>query len=366
MKTVLVTGSDGYCGWPIVLKLLRKGYKVIGIDNGNRRGWVTDIHAKSSVPILSMRDREELLKTIYGDMFEFRCVDLTDPYFINRYIQGFKPDSIIHLASQPSAPYSALDVYYCNMTQHNNSQMLRNLLWSIHEINPKIHLIVTTTTGIYGAPDFDIPEGNIVINKDEIPFPSMGGSWYHMSRAFDSSNMWLANRQFKIPMTELRTSIVCGSSTEETREHRNFATRFDTDFYFGVVVNRFVSQALKDRKLTVYGKGLQRKPMISLVDMVNSTVACFEKGPEGGYTIYNQLEKEISIIDMAKTIKDFCESSFDLSVEVTHIPNPRVENEEHQMIIKNDRFISELCGGKVYCTLTEAIEQICIDLHREK
>jgi len=364
MKTVIVTGSDGYCGWPLTLKLLRKGNKVIGIDNGYRRSWVTDIGSKSAIPILNMVDREGLLKDMYGDRFIFKFLDLKQPQAIKTIIETYNPDTIIHLASQPSAPYSNIDINYCNFTQTNNTQMLRNIMWAIKDHNPNIHLIVTTTTGIYGAPDFDIPEGNLVINKDEIPFPSMGGSWYHMSRAHDASNLWLGHRQFKLSISELRTSIVCGTSTDLTMIKPEYKTRFDVDFYFGVVVNRFVSQALKERKLTVYGKGLQKKPMISLTDMVESTYNCFKNGAETNqYKIYNQLEKEISIVDLANTIKKYCEQEFKISVDVLHIPNPRVENEEHQMTIDNKRFLEELCNGEIKCTLTEAIKQMCKDLY---
>jgi len=366
MKNVLVTGSDGYCGWPVVLRLLEKGYNVHGIDSGFRRDWVSEVRSKSSIPIFNIKERVEKANEKYGFKYTYSEIDITDYDKLFAIIKRFKPDSIIHLASQPSAPYSSIDIFHCNFTQNNNTQMLRNILWALAALKMNdTHLIVTTTTGIYGAPDFDIPEGNIIINKDELPFPSMGGSWYHMSRAHDSANLWLANKQFQFPITELRTAIVCGSSTPETRSELRFTNRFDADFYFGVVTNRFVLQALTTRELTVYGKGLQKKPMISLEDMVNSTVICFEKGPkiDKKYEIYNQLEREISIVEIANTIKDYCEKSFDLPVEVTHIPNPRIENEEHQMVMKNDKFLLELCNSKIQCSINKAIEQICNDLY---
>jgi len=368
METVMVTGSDGFCGWPIVLKLLKKGYKVIGVDNRYRRFWVTEVNSTSAIPIFEPSVRIKKANEVYGGRYYYEEIDISDYDSITTAITKYKPSTILHLAAQPSAPYSAIDIHHCNFTQTNNTQMLRNIMWALNDLKMyDTHLIVTTTTGIYGAPDFDIPEGNIIINKDEIPFPSMGGSWYHMSRAHDAANLWLANKQYNFSITELRTSIVCGSSTEETREYIEFTNRFDVDFYFGVVTNRFVSQALKDQKLTVYGKGLQRKPMISLTDMVNSTVACFEKGVgDKKYNIYNQLEREISIVDIANTIKGFCEKTFDSSIDVLHIPNPRVEDEEHQMIIKNNRFLSDLCDGKISCKLIEAIEQICKDLYLYK
>jgi len=370
MKKVLVTGADGYCGWPVVLSLLNKGYNVVGVDNGYRRKWVSEVGADSIIPISNSKLRESTVNQFYNGKYVYKEVDITKYDDVVDIIEVFKPESIIHLASQPSAPYSAISVDHCNFTQQNNTQMLRNIIWALKNLElDDTHLIVTTTTGIYGAPDFEIPEGNIIINKDEIPFPSMSGSWYHMSRAHDSANMWFANKQYKFPMTELRTSIVCGSSTSETKKHENFTNRFDADFYFGVVTNRFISQALAGKDLTVYGKGLQRKPMISLEDMVRSTVNCFEKGAVGRikkYEIYNQMELEISIVDIANTIQTYCENELGHKIKVKHIPNPRIENEEHQMIMHNERFLSDLCGGEIKCTVSKSIEQMCSDLYPYK
>jgi nucleoside-diphosphate-sugar epimerase len=42
-KTVLVTGSDGYIGFPLTLKLVKDGHKVIGVDNLTRRHWKLQI-----------------------------------------------------------------------------------------------------------------------------------------------------------------------------------------------------------------------------------------------------------------------------------------------------------------------------------
>ena len=39
---ILLTGIDGYCGWPLALALSKKfkNSKIIGVDNLSRRKWV--------------------------------------------------------------------------------------------------------------------------------------------------------------------------------------------------------------------------------------------------------------------------------------------------------------------------------------
>lgn len=366
MKTIFVTGCDGYTGWPIILKLLEfPDSIVVGADNGSRREWVKEVGGESYIPISTIKSRVKKLNKIYGDKFIFYNRDLTSYYNVRTIIEDHKPDVILHLAAQPSAPYSHLSPIHCSYTQRQNIEMLLNILWSLHECKlDSTHLVVTTTTGIYGAPDYIIPEGNIVVREMELPHPSMGGSWYHMSRAFDSANLWLASKQFNFPISEMRTAIVTGSSTKETRKMKTLATRFDVDTYFGVVTNRFAVQALRKQPITIYGKGEQMKPMISLEDMTRSMVEICKIWPEKKYEIYNQVEKPISIIELAMAIKNSFKKSFDIDVEVSHIENPRIENEEHKMSINNGKFLS-LIGG-INQTIEQSISQICKDLMRRK
>jgi len=108
----------------------------------------------------------------------------------------------------------------------------------------------------------------------------MGGSWYHQTKSFDAANMRLAESQFDFPLSEVRTAIVYGTETEETAAHDS-PTRFDFDYYFGTVVNRFCAQAVAGYPITVYGKGEQRKPMVSLEDTVESLVRLVEEGHSG-------------------------------------------------------------------------------------
>jgi len=97
--------------------------------------------------------------------------------------------------------------------------------------------------------------------------------------------------------------------------------------------------------VTVYGKGEQRKPFISLEDTVEGlaqlAVADPDDRPEG-LTVYNQVTRAISIVEIAETIADVG-SEFDLDVAVEHFENPRDEDETHKMEIEDDRY-ADLIG----------------------
>ena len=61
-----------------------------------------------------------------------------------------------------------------------------------------LKFINTSTTGVYGQPNFEIPEGFVkATNKkisDIIPFTNLGGSWYHITKSNDLNNLHLANK----------------------------------------------------------------------------------------------------------------------------------------------------------------------------
>jgi nucleoside-diphosphate-sugar epimerase len=182
--------------------------------------------------------------------------------------------------------------------------------------------------------------------RDEVPFPAMGGSWYHATKCYDAHNLRLANTQFDIPVSDVRTAITYGTETAETRADDRLATRFDFDYYFGTVAHRFAAQAVAGYPVTVYGKGEQRKPFISLEDAVEGLARLAIEEPEGredNLTVYNQVTRAISIVEIAETIAE-AGAAYDLDVDVEHFENPRDEDEEHKMEIENERYLALIDG----------------------
>lgn len=348
-KKILITGFDGYTGWPVTLAISKryKKSKILGIDNLKRRAWVKNVNSCSANQISSIQNRIKVAKKYGYKNIRFIKGDLTNLIFVKNVINKFKPDIIIHLASQPSAPYANLNSKNCNFTHYNNNISTLNLLWSIKETN-RIELtkfIVTTTTGVYGQPKFEIPEGFIkAINKnkkDTISFANQGGSWYHITKSNDINNLWLANKLWKLNIIDLRTSIVYGMDTEDTKKNKILSTRFDFDYFFGVVINRFCAMSVINHDLSIYGKGLLKRPFISLKDFVHSIVNLIEYKSKKSFEVFNQTTELLSIKHLAAEIskqsnKIGCKSNLNF------IKNPRVEKEEHQMKMENEKFLKLL------------------------
>jgi len=327
--TILITGGDGYIGWPTALRTAsRTEDRVVLIDNFARREWVESVGSTSAVPLADMDDRLRVAEETLG-----------------------------------VSNLSQINGERANYTQHNNMQATRNLLWGLHEHDlTDTHFIETTTTGVYGAPEFPIPEGGAVMEnqgeRDEVPFPALAGSWYHLTKSHDSANMRLANTQFDLPVSDVRTAITYGTGVDETEAHPELATRFDFDYYFGVVAHRFCAQAVAEYPMTVYGKGEQRKPFIALEDAVEGLAQLALIDPDerpGDHVVYNQVTRAISIVEIAETIAEVA-GEFDLDVSVEHFENPREEDETHKMEIENGRYADLISGQST--TFEEGVREI--------
>ena len=220
--TVLVTGADGFIGWPTALRIAnRTDERVVGVDNLARRRWVEEIGSKSAVPIASIDERLAAAEEQgYGNL-SFVEGDLTERSFVDELLQVHEPRVVVHAAAQPSAPYSQINGERANYTQHNNMQATRNLLFALQEHGlDDTHFIETTTTGIYGAPEFPIPEGGSTMEnqgeRDDVPFPAMGGSWYH--QCYDEETEVLTEDGWKAfpNLSEDDTVMAMDSETGET------------------------------------------------------------------------------------------------------------------------------------------------------
>ncbi|MDZ7850759.1 MAG: NAD-dependent epimerase/dehydratase family protein [Halodesulfurarchaeum sp.] len=354
--TILITGGDGYIGWPTALRTAEQtDERVLLADNFARREWVENVGSRSATPVAPIEERIAAAEEVLGiTNLSFVEGDLANKDFTDEIISVHEPRVIVHTAAQPSAPYSQINGERANYTQHNNMQATRNLLWGLEEQDlTDTHFIETTTTGVYGAPEFPIPEGGAVMEnqgeRDEVPFPAMAGSWYHLTKSHDAANMRLAHSQFDIPISDVRTAITYGAGTSETNADDRLATRFDFDYYFGVVAHRFAAQAVAGYPMTVYGKGEQRKPFISLEDAVEGlarlALADVDDRPDD-LTVYNQVTRAISIVEVAETIADVA-GEFGYDVDVEHFENPRDEDETHKMEIENDRYADLIDGQSV-------------------
>jgi len=260
---VLILGQDGYLGWALTVYLRSKGIECLGVDNFMRRDNVAKIGSKSLTPI-GKEDRVD------------EAVDIRQTIRVETLLKNFFPDVIVHFAEQPSAPFSMRGSYEAVQTQINNIEGTMGLLWAMRKERPNAHLIKLGTMGEYSDwiyEDSPIPESTRmkVLRTDpfldknhflNIPTPRFAGSFYHMSKIFDSYNIELACKMWGLRATDINQGVVYGSKIEAMGEDNR--TRLDYDSYFGTAVNRFVVQSIAGIPLTVYGSGGQTRGYTSV------------------------------------------------------------------------------------------------------
>ena len=330
---VLIAGIDGYLGWPLALYLTKRGHEVAGCDAYYRRDWVAEMGSQSAIPISKMTERLQAFSENFDKSLIFRRGDLCDYNVVKNLLRSFKPDTIVHLAEMPAAPYSMIDVEHCVFTQTNNIVGTLNLLHAMHEECPQTHLLKLGTMGEYGTPNIDIPEGFFEIEyrgrKDTLPFPRQPNSWYHQTKVHDTHNIMMACRIWGLSSTDIMQGVVYGTRIDEMGNDERLVTRFDFDQSFGTAINRFCAQAVVGLPITPYGKGHQKRGFLPLRDSMQCLTIALENPPEKGeYRVFNQFEEVYDLTELAKKVQKIA-SEFGLSAEIRNIENPRQELESH-------------------------------------
>ena len=275
-----------------------------------------------------------------------------------------QPDSIVHLAEQPSAPYSMIDQNHTIYTHQNNVMGTLNLLFAIKNYAPKAHLVKLGTMGEYGyEAGLEITEGFFEIEfrgkKGMIPYPRQAGSWYHWTKVHDSNNIMFACKLWGLRSTDIMQGIVYGTRTNEIIDKKDH-TRFDFDESFGTVINRFCSQAVIGHPLSIYGAGGQTRGFLALVDSIQCISILLDKpAEENEYRVVNQFDEQYNVAELAKKIQTVGNKK-NLNVQIQKFENPRLEKENHYY--KADHNILKELGFKPTRLIDDEIDMMLDDL----
>ena len=200
---VLILGGDGYLGWPTAMYFSQRGYDVTVVDNYFRRNACTELDVGMLYPLPTLIQRSKIWYKHTGREIKVVIGDLTNPELVRSLFNGTieytwaikktytgVPETVIHYAEQPSAPYSLINYKYANVTIANNLIITNNLMFAIKDFSPDTHIIHIGTMGEYGTPNIDIEEGWIEIDhkgrKDKFLFPRQASSLYHTTKIMDT------------------------------------------------------------------------------------------------------------------------------------------------------------------------------------
>ena len=295
--------------------------------------------------------RHEGLKEVHGEGATFFPADMRNAGDLRHILGVFQPEVIVHLAEQPSAPFSMIDSAHAALTQECNIVGSLNLLFAVRDICPQAHILKLGTMGEYGTPEIRIPEGIYpprsewyiadaeATSRDDMDwggdlagmqFPRAPGSVYHASKVADSVNAEMLCRLWRLRATDVMQGVVYGTRVPAMGEDPRLRTRFDFDAVFGTAIHRFCAQAIAEQPITPYGKGHQKRGFLPLVDSMQCLALLMDNPPGAGeYRVVNQLESVYDLTVLANAVADaYMELGGDRP-QIRHIGNPRVELEEH-------------------------------------
>ncbi len=342
---ILILGGDGYLGWPTAMFFSKRNHQVIVVDNFIKKKIELEFGFKPLNSQPSLQDRVKIWNKNNNKSIKIRIGDLLNHRFIKDILKETKPDVIVHYAEQPSAPYSMSNRERAVFTQYNNVIGNLNLLFAIKKNCPNSHLIKLGTLGEYGTPNIDIEEGWLNIThkgrRDKVLFPKKPGSFYHLSKVHDSSNIEFTCRVWGLRCTDLNQGFVYGTSTPEmSMDFENLCTSFHYDEVFGTILNRFFTQAVTNHPLTVYGKGNQKRGFLNLIDTINCVnIAAMNPPKKSEFRVFNQFTDFKTLNQLAKDVQS-ASKKIGLKTKIKKIKNPRKEMEDHYYNPKNTSLIS--------------------------
>ena len=312
---VLVLGGDGYLGWPLAMKLSHCGHDVSIADSYLRRKITRSTNNEPLVEFPDLDERKQKWFDYTGITLNSYIGNLRDWDFISKVFQQTSPDCVVHLAEQPSAPYSMFSRESATLTLRNNLEVTANVIFAVREYCPDSHIVKLGTMGEYGTPNIDIEEGWLEVTHNDrnhtFLYPRQASSLYHTTKIMDTDLLWFYTRTWGIRVTDLMQGPVYGLFTDENRKYFDLLPHFNYDEVFGTVINRFIVQAVIGHPLTVYGRGGQTRGYLNIQDSLNSIELALETPPsKGELRIFNQFVETFSVNQIAKKKYDEKNTSF--------------------------------------------------------
>ncbi len=246
-KTILVTGSSGFIGSNLCIRLLNDyDYRVIGIDNHND---YYDVNLKEY--------RLDKIRNLNKD-FIFIKGDISNKSFIDKVFDDYKIDVVINLAAQAGVRYSIdhPDVYI-----ESNIIGFYNIL-EVLRSHPVEHLIYASSSSVYG--------GNTKVPFSEDDKVDNPVSLYAATKKTNELLAYTYSHLYGIKATGLRFFTVYGP-----------AGRPDMAYF------SFTNKLINKEKIKIFNYGKCQRDFTYVADIIEGIVRIINKGPINSYNLYN-------------------------------------------------------------------------------
>lgn len=320
-ERVLVTGGAGFVGSHLVDALIKQGREVHVLD---------DLSTGSLSNLAHIRDNKRLHLTV-GSVLDAEAV--------RRSVS--RVDFVYHLAASVGVAVvmqSPIHTIRCNV------EGTENVLRAAQEFSAGV--LVTSTSEVYGR-----STGQHLCEDEDLPIrPPTSTRWgYACSKLMDEFLALSYWREHGLPVFVVRFFNIVGPRQSDR---------------YGMVIPRFVSQALNDEPITVYGDGSQSRCFCFVEDAIPALLELPRRSEAVG-EIYNLgSTEEISILELAHRVKWIAQSAS----EIRCIAYPAAYSEQFEDIPRRVPCIDKISALLDWCPSTSlnGILQRSVESHRQR
>ena len=273
---ILITGGAGFIGSNLIKFFLKDGHKVHVVDD------------------LSTGNIDNITPFINHSEFTFDKANLLTWKGLDNATNW--ADRIYHMAAVVGVfrvlkdPISVLST---------NISGCERLLRSLSKSHWQTKLVIASTSEVYGNQMDNTP---LHENMDLLIHPGHNSRWnYSISKIADEAFALSYVREHNLDITVVRFFNVIGEN--QTGK-------------YGMVVPRFVKQAVSGEPITVYGDGSQVRSFMDIRDCIYLMHTLLENELGKGEVVNIGASNEITILELAKMVKQRAKSKS----EIVHIP----------------------------------------------
>jgi len=274
MPTSLVTGGAGFLGSHLCEALLGKGHRVVCLDN---------LETGSLANIAHLR----------GDEFSFVHHDVSEPISIEEPL-----DFVYHLAALASPiDYMRLPLHSLKTGSYGTHHALGVAKWK------RARFLLASTSEVYGDPELHPQQETYWGNVNPI---GPRGVYDEAKRYAEALTMAYHRQQ--------------GVDTAIVRIFNTYGPRMRPND--GRAIPNFLSQALAEKPLTVYGDGSQTRSFCYVDDLIRGLILLAESGEHLPVNIGNP--GEYTILQLAEAVLAATGSTSQIVFEALPVDDPQV------------------------------------------